>query len=162
METLSPESFELLKLISEGLVVEKSSSVNHSCIEQLEENGLIESHICDYCLDGSSPIPVYSNYAITEKGKGYLSQLQNEEQSFLALKSIAESAKEQAKSAKIQSDLAVKSSLEAEGDAKRARRSASFSNVIAVIAVLVAIMQPFLSEYASRIIDMLLKLFSIQ
>lgn len=150
METLRPESFELLKLISEGLVIEKSSSAKHSCVDQLEKNGLIESHICSYYLDGSSPIPVYSNYVITEKGKGFLFHLQSEEQSFLALKSIAESAKNQAESAsdqvlvmKEQLLFAQEQSISAKKESLESKRISIIAILVSMSAVVVAILQLF-------------------
>ena len=106
-QIISPESYKLLKCFNNDLAAHDETLFNEACIQQLLENGFIESHISGYYLDGSSPIPTYSNYAITEKGKGYIAYRKYEEE-------FRSSVKEIASSAKIQSNLALQKSKKAD------------------------------------------------
>lgn len=73
MDYLSSDSLNLLKTFSNGLTVHDESLFDESCIDQLSSNGLIERHIVDYDLTSSDVIKTrFSDYVITEKGKGYL------------------------------------------------------------------------------------------
>lgn len=108
MDYLSSDSLNLLKTFSNGLTVHDESLFDESCIDQLSSNGLIERHIVDYDLTSSDVIKTrFSDYVITEKGKGYLLYCEHNE-------SFQQSVKEIADSAKIQSDIALKAAKKAD------------------------------------------------
>lgn len=107
MEPISPESYESLKCFDRGLTVHDASLFNESCIEQLAANRFVESHISDYDLSGSSPVTVFSDYVITEKGRGYLAYRQYEEEFHNSIKKIAQSAE-------TRSNIAIKTSKKAD------------------------------------------------
>lgn len=154
---LSIESYHVLKKI-ELLSPIDSSQVKkfpEVCINQLYEYGLIKYRTTSYDSSGNWPIPKHSECFVTEKGKGYLAHRQNEEQTLDSIKSMAASAEEEAKAAKIQAELAIKAAADAEETAKQARRDAIFSKVLSVLALLVAICDPFVSTYATSIVDKL-------
>lgn len=94
---LSQESYDVLQHFYAQSCVSKETlrKYSDSCIQQLSSYGLIESHIKDY--DESNHFaPVYSDYSITELGKGYLLGRKNDEEFLASVKSMSESASKQA------------------------------------------------------------------
>lgn len=94
---LSQESYDILQQFNarSSIPDESLRKYPESCIQQLCDYGLIESHIKDY--DESNHFsPVCSDYAITELGKGYLLGRKNDEEFLSSVKSMAESASKQA------------------------------------------------------------------
>lgn len=159
---LSHESYEILLKFAQDTCISQEDADQYpsECIEQLSDYELIECHVTGYDTSGDSIFPKFSEYSITELGKGYIAARQNEDETFRSLKSIAESAEEQAKSAKIQADLAIEAAANAQSDAEKARREALFAKIVSVLAVLVAFFEPFLAAYATEIVNTLLQLFS--
>ena len=158
---LSKEAYEIL-LEFEQFSPMPDQAISHfseACIDQLCEHGLIESRITDYDTSGSWIAPKYSEYTITEKGKGYLLHRQSEDQTLNTLKSMATSAEEQAKAAKTQAELATKAAEAAEADAKKARGRAAISIVISLLSVLATLFSGLLAEFAYPIMQWFLKLF---
>ncbi len=100
MIALSPESYELLKLFDKGLTVHDSSFFSEPCINQLLENGFIESLTTDYDFDSCLPCPKSFDYVITENGKGYIADCEHDEAFRSSVKQIADSANTQAQLAK--------------------------------------------------------------
>lgn len=119
------------------------------------EYGLIENHVIDYDLTSDVINPVYSDYSITEKGIGYLSVRQTQEENINMFKSMVTSVEKQADASKKQADLAQTAAEHAEIEAKIARRDARFSKILAILAIIVSLAVPFLSAYATSIVDTL-------
>lgn len=132
-----------------------STAFSDSCINQLLEYGLIENHVIDYDLTTDVATPVFSEYSVTEKGIGYLSVRQTQEENISMFKSMVASVEKQADASKKQADLAQAAAEHAEAEAKIARRDALFSKILAILAIIVALAAPFLSAYATSIVNML-------
>ena len=139
---LSNESYETLQKLANSSVDTSSTAFSDSCINQLLEYGLIENH-------------VFSEYSVTEKGIGYLSVRQTQEENISMFKSMVASVEKQADASKKQADLAQAAAEHAEAEAKIARRDALFSKILAILAIIVALAAPFLSAYATSIVNML-------
>ena len=77
---LSNESYETLQKLANSSVDTSSTAFSDSCINQLLEYGLIENHVIDYDLTTDVATPVFSEYSVTEKGIGYLSVRQTQEE----------------------------------------------------------------------------------
>ena len=133
---LSNESYETLQKLANSSVNTSSTAFSDSCINQLLEYGLIENHVIDYDLTTDVATPVFSEYSVTEKGIGYLSVRQTQEENISMFKSMVASVEKQA-------------------EAKNARRDALFSKILAILAIIVALAAPFLSAYATSIVNML-------
>lgn len=158
---LSDEAYEILKFFSSKSSVpnEQIGQFPDNCIEQLLNYKLIGCRIVDYDTSVEYPLPTASEYFITELGKGCLTMRRNEDETFRSLKSIADSAKEQSKAAKIQAVLALKAAADAQKDAKRAKRESFIAKIFSVISIIVAISVPFLNAYATELVDRLLSIF---
>lgn len=153
---LSNESYETLQKLSNPSLADASNNIfSDSCINQLLEYGLIENHVIDYDLTSDVINPVYSDYSITEKGIGYLSVRQTQEENINMFKSMVTSVEKQADASKKQADLAQTAAEHAEIEAKIARRDARFSKILAILAIIVSLAVPFLSAYATSIVDTL-------
>lgn len=153
---LSNESYETLQKLSNSSLADASNNIfSDSCINQLLEYGLIENHVIDYDLTSDVINPVYSDYSITEKGIGYLSVRQTQEENINMFKSMVTSVEKQADASKKQADLAQTAAEHAEIEAKIARRDARFSKILAILAIIVSLAVPFLSVYATSIVDTL-------
>ena len=152
---LSNESYETLQKLANSSVDTSSTAFSDSCINQLLEYGLIENHVIDYDLTTDVATPVFSEYSVTEKGIGSLSVRQTQEENISMFKSMVASVEKQAEASKKQADLAQAAAEHAEAEAKIARRDALFSKILAILAIIVALAAPFLSAYATSIVNML-------
>lgn len=150
---LSNESYETLQKLASSSNI-SNNIFSDSCIDQLLEYGLIESHVIDYELTSNVINPVFSDYSVTEKGIGYLTMRQTQEENINMFKSMVASAEKQADASKKQADLA-QAADHAEAEAKIARRDALFSKILAILAIIVSLASPFLSAYATSIVNML-------
>lgn len=151
---LSNESYETLQKLASSSDI-PNNIFSDSCIDQLLEYGLIESHVIDYELTSNVINPVFSDYSVTEKGIGYLTMRQTQEENINMFKSMVASAEKQADASKKQADLAQAAADHAEAEAKIARRDALFSKILAILAIIVSLASPFLSAYATSIVNML-------
>lgn len=85
----------------------------------------------------------------------HLSVRQTQEENISMFKSMVASVEKQADASKKQADLAQAAAEHAEAEAKIARRDALFSKILAILAIIVALAAPFLSAYATSIVNML-------
>lgn len=139
---ISPDAYELLKAFYAGSVTPEQS--NENCIDQLLKYGFIESHIVDY--DTYSYItPVFSDYAITEEGKGYIHLVESNKSHYDDVKRIADSAVEQA-------DLAKEES-------KQAKHEARIAKIISILAIVAPILHEYVFPYVSSFIQAILQSF---
>lgn len=108
MDYLSSDSINLLTAFYNGLTIHDESLFDESCIDQLVDNGLIESRFISYVFSSDDAVSSnFSDYVITEKGKGYMLYLEDN-------RIFQESVKQIADSAKTQSDLAIKKAKKAD------------------------------------------------
>lgn len=108
MDYLSSDSINLLTAFYNGLTIHDESLFDESCIDQLVDNGLIESRFISYDFSSDDAVSSnFSDYVITEKGKGYMLYLEDN-------RIFQESVKQIADSAKTQSDLAIKKAKKAD------------------------------------------------
>ena len=157
---LSNESYRVLQEFASLSSISDSdaSKFPEACLEQLQNYELISCTITDYAESPAGFYPSKSEYSITEKGIGYLALRKNEENSLNMLKSMVDSAEKQANAAVVQADLAKQAAESAADDAKRARHEALFSKILAILALIIAFLSPFLSAYATSIVDRLLQM----
>lgn len=158
---LSDEAYKILQSFEylSPMPALESKKFPEPCVDYLCENGLIECRVSSYDISNGLMFPTGCEYFITEKGRGYLSIRHSEQQTFDALRSMAASAEEQAKSAKIQAELAIKAAENAQDNAKKAKRDALYSKILSVVAIIVAFCEPFLAAYATEIAEWFLQLF---
>lgn len=126
---LSNESYELLKKIHSGAPIDLSHPDCQAQVEQLLEYRFIENQIIEYDLSGTSIRPVFSEYQITELGKGYIAGREADANLVRSISEIADSAKTRADSA-----------------AKKARK-ASFTGMISLIVSISMLLISAMSNY---------------
>lgn len=141
---LSDETYKVLLQLAKS-PIRDISGLPESSIAYLHDLDFIKCYISEYDTSSDWIIPKFSEYAITEKGLGYICSRQASEENCRLFKSIADSAKKEADAAKAQADLAQVAADHAEAEAKIARRDALFSKVLAIISIIVALATPFLS-----------------
>ena len=151
---LSDETYKVLLQLAKS-PIRDISGLPESSIAYLHDLDFIKCYISEYDTSSDWIIPKFSEYAITEKGLGYICNRQTSEENYRLLKSMADSAKEQANAAKAQANLAQTAADHAEVEAKIARRDALFSKVLAILAIIAALAAPFLSAYATSIVNTL-------
>lgn len=139
MNYLSNESFELLKALDTGSVILNPHTFDNSCIDQLIDNGFIGFNT-DYDCSGPIVTPDLSDYFVTEKGKGYIAYRKYDEEFHFSVKSMADSAKETAEASKIQSDLAIENSKQAQKDAAKANKKFIISVIGTFISAAIALL----------------------
>ena len=141
---LSKESYDILLQFNACASIsdEKLEKFSDSCIQQLISYGLIESHIRDYDMRGKVTA-IFSEYAITELGKGYLLGRKSNEEFQAYVKSMSESASQQALSAKEIAGASKKQSETAEYVAHKA----DVKGWIAIFISLVALGIEFMANY---------------
>lgn len=142
MDTLSSGSYELLKKFDTTGSMPINNTESDDCIEQLLSHELIDSKIIGYDISGNAPETEFSDYRITEKGKGYLEYRRQQEEFQNSIKEIALSAESRSASAEKQANaaesqaIAAKSQVEiAKVQAKSAESQAEFSKIQADTAV---------------------------
>ncbi len=96
---LSNESYNLLKEFYSGNNPDLSCPDFQPQIDQLVEQGLIESKVIDYDISENFVRPVWSEYQITEFGKGFIVCHEADAELVRSISEIAASAKAQAASA---------------------------------------------------------------
>ena len=96
----------------------------------------------------------------TTKGAAIMEEHNRRDTQLQSLREIAERARSMAESAETQAKLAKEAAESARADAVKARRDALFSKIMAVAAIVVALIQPFLSAYVTEITDALSRLFA--
>lgn len=124
---LSADALNALKEFSshDSITSAQAQKFPSEIIDQLLSNKLIESHIVDYDFSSPFPSPCFSNYSITEFGKGYLFGIARDEEFIAFIKDIADSSKSRA-------DLAF-------SESKTARKDSIFSKVVSIIAIIISI-----------------------
>ena len=127
MDYLSSDSINLLTAFYNGLTIHDESLFDESCIDQLVDNGLIESRFISYVFSSDDAVSSnFSDYVITEKGKGYMLYLEDN-------RIFQESVKQIADSAKTQSDLAIKKAKKADKKGWIAVGISAFSLMLEII-----------------------------
>lgn len=143
---LSNESFQILQQFSlcNTISHKKLEEFPTSCVEQLCDYKLIESHIVGYDI-GAGVVPKFSDYSISELGKGYLAGRKSAAEFQSTVKSMADSAFRQAESAKDQADSLsaqvniLEKQLElAKQEADSANRTSEISKRISILSLLVS------------------------
>lgn len=138
---LSNEAYEILKQFAESSSLSDSdvSAFPEQRLGQLHEYKLIDSRITDFDLTSPYPKPTASEFFITEKGLGYLSSRQSDQDQYNLLKSMADSAKRQALSAEQRAALAIQNAKAAQKEARISHIHAIISDVLAIIAIIISI-----------------------
>lgn len=138
---LSDEAYEILKRFASSSFLPDSvvNTFPEQCLDQLFKYKLISSQITDYDLTSPYIRPIASEVFITEKGLGYLSSRQSDQEQYDLLKSMADSAKRQALSAEQQAALAIQNAKSAQKEARISHIHAIISDVLAIIAIIISI-----------------------
>ncbi len=146
---LSDESYAILKdsFSSSSFSPDEIRQFPEPCIDQLLSFKLIQSKIVDYDISGTNAKPVFSDYSITELGKGYLAGRFHEEEYLRSLQSLSESVQRQANLAEHSVQAAQYQAADAEKSAKSSRASSWVSAFTAILAVLVNIAIALMNKY---------------